>query len=295
MPFGLRNSGATLVKGLRKLLRGRKNVEAYMDDLILYNENWEDHLENIDSTLKMLKEANLTLRPSKCIFGSTDIEFIGHKICEGYSSLNEDNIEKIKRSPIPKTKKQVQSFLGLAGYYRDYIQDFSTIAAPLSDLTKKGLPNKIPWNNHHQQAFNQLIDSLTQNPILRLPNLSKPFVLRTDASDVGLGAILLQEYNSTLFPVSFASKKLSSQERKYSTSEKECLAIVWAINKYDKYLHGTDFTLQTDHEALKYLECAKFNNARIMRWAIALQPYHMKVEHIRGSMNCGADYLSRQE
>lgn len=134
---------------------------------------------------------------------------------------------------------------------------------------------------------------LMNEPILRLPDITKRFVLRTDASDLGIGAMLLQEHDDKLFPVSFISKKLSSSEKNYSTMEKECLAIVWAVKKFMPYLYETEFVLQTDHQPLVYLNKAKFLNGRIMRWAMYLQNYRINIQFIKGSDNVGADYLSR--
>ena len=130
-------------------------------------------------------------------------------------------------------------------------------------------------------------------PVLHLPDLSKAFYLRTDASDNGIGAVLMQNFNGTLFPISYASKKLSSSESHYTTTEKECLAIVWAVKKYYNYLYGREFILQTDHECLTYINKTKFSNNRIMRWAMYLQNFQILIEAIKGSANVGADFLSR--
>ena len=145
----------------------------------------------------------------------------------------------------------------------------------------------------HKKAYNTLKAEIASSPILRLPDNTKPFTLRTDASDKGLGAVLLQEHDGKLLPVSYASKKLTEREKKYSTIERECLAVVWAVRKFLIYLYGVEFTLQTDHQPLVYLKTAKFLNDRVMRWAMFLQNYSLKIESIRGVENVGADYLSR--
>jgi len=294
MPFGLMNASATLVRCMRKVLHGLENVDTYVDDVIIHSENWKEHIKTLRMVLKRLKDANITIKPSKCTFGVKTIEFIGHTIENGEVKPNGSNISKIQNASPPTTKKQVQSFLGLTGYYREYIPQYSSIAAPLTDLTKKGLPNKIKWTTKENEAFETLQNALIATPILKLANVTRPFTLRTDASDVGVGAVLLQEHHGQLFPTSYASKKLLDREKNYSISEKECLAIVWAVKKFQNYLYNTIFTLQTDHECLKYLEANKFNNARLMRWAMTLQAYKMNVEVIKGTSNFGADYLSRQ-
>ena len=135
--------------------------------------------------------------------------------------------------------------------------------------------------------------TLVSSPILQLPNLNKPFIVRTDASELGIGAILLQDYDGNKFPVAYASRKLLPRECKYSTIEKECLALVWGVQKFQQYIYGKSFNVETDHQPLAYMQKAKIMNSRIMRWALALQPYSIHIVAIKGSENIGADYLSR--
>lgn len=293
MPFGMVNSGATLVRGMRKLLGDLKGVDNYIDDILVHSENWEEHIKLLTEVFNRLAAAGLTVRPSKCRVGETNVEFIGHQLQGDGIKPIEDNMEKIRAAPRPTDKTQVRSFIGLTGYYREYIPHYSTIASPLTDLTKKGEPKKVRWQEPQEKAYTSLKTMLTSAPILRLPDVHKPFVLRTDASDVGLGAVLMQEYDGKLFPVSYASRKLLNRERNYSAIEKECLAVVWAIKKYLQYLYGVEFTLQTDHQPLVYINQAKFENSRVMRWAMYLQNFRIKVESIKGKDNVGADYLSR--
>ena len=192
-----------------------------------------------------------------------------------------------------RLKKQVRSFMGLAGYYRDFIPNFAAIAAILSDFTRKGQPSKVEWGDTQEKAYQTIKILLTIDPILRLPDPEKTFVLRTDALDYGIGAVLIQEHEGKLFLICYASKKLSDAEGNYSTIEKECLAVVWGIKRFHVYLYGVRFVLQTDHEPLKYMNRAKFTNHRLMRWAMFLQSYNMKVEAMKGSDIVEADYLSR--
>ena len=199
----------------------------------------------------------------------------------------EDKKQDIREATRPQTKRQMKSFLGLAGFYRRFIPSFSSIASPLTDLTKKDRPNSIKdWQDKHEKAFQTLKTRLMSSPILRLPVFRDeiPFVLRTDASDVGVGAVLLQEFEGEgRLPIAYASKKLLSREKNYSTIEKE----------YFIYLYGVKFLLETDHKPLSYLQTAKVLNPRIMRWAMRLQPYRFRIVAIRGQDNLGADYLSR--
>ena len=187
----------------------------------------------------------------------------------------------------------------MAGFYRLFIPNFSSIASPLTDLTKKNKPNSIhDWQDHHERAFQTLKDRLTSSPILRLPVFQegKSFVLRTDASDIGLGAVLLQDFEGEgRLPIAYASKKLLPRERNYSVIEKECLGKIWGGEKFRKYLYGVEFLLETDHKPLSYMQTAKVLNPRIMRWAMKLQPYRFRIVAIRGRDNLRADYLSRYD
>ena len=293
MPFGMKNSGATLVRGMRQLLSGMEHVDSYIDDLIIYTEDWDSHLQVLEELLSRLEKANLSARPTKCLFGTESIEFLGHQVGSEWITVNDDNLDKIRNAKRPTTKKEVRSFLGLVNYYREHIPSFATIAAPLSDLTKKGLPNRVQWGDAQERAFATLQEKLLERPILRLPDHSRPFVLRTDASNCGLGAALMQKHGEKYYPVGYRSKKLTPAESRYSTMEKECLAIVWGVTKFRLFLAGKPFVLQTDHQPLAFLNKAKFQNDRIMRWALALQGYDFRVEDIPGVDNVVADYLSR--
>ena len=226
MPFGMKNSGATLVRGMREVLSGMSGVESYIDDLIVFSSNWKTHLRTMEELLKRLSEANLTARPSKCIFGAPIVEYLGHDVGYDWITPNDDNLDKIARAKRPVMKKEVRSFCGLLRYNRDYIPSFAIIAAPLTDLTKKGTAELCRMGEAHEKAFNTLREAFLKRPILRLPDHSLEFALRTDASNSGNGAVLMQEHEGKLHPVAYVSKKLTNAETKYSTLEKECLAII---------------------------------------------------------------------
>ena len=273
MPFGMINSAATLKRAMKKLIADLDNVDFYWDDILVHTRTWEEHIKALRELFARLMRAGMTIRPTKCIFGASCVDFLGHRLEQGVLGLHEENVEKIKNAPRPGTKKQVRSFVGLAGYYRDFIPNFAAIAAPLSDLTRKGQPSRVEWGQAQEKAYQTIKFHLTNEPILRLPDPEKTYYLQTDASNTGIGAVLMQKHDEKLFPVCYASKKLSSAERNYSTIEKECLAIVWGIKRFHLYLYGVPFVLQTDHEPLKYMNSAKFANGRLMRWAMFLQLY----------------------
>ena len=277
MPFGMVNSGATLVRGLRKILEGMPGVGSYVDDIVIYSDSWEDHIKTLKELFGRLRKARITARPTKCLLGASRMEFLGHQVGGDVITPSRDNLEKVRNTPRPTTKKQVRSFLGLVGYYRDHIPAFAEISAPLTDLLKKGKAEHIQWSEAQKRAYSLLKEYLLQEPVLKLPDLSKPFVLRTDASGVGVAAVLLQENNGKLYPVGYASKKLNLTEARYPIIEKECLAVVWGIKRFKLYLAGRKFTLQTDHKPLKYLKDASYQNDRVFRWAVAVQEYSFRV------------------
>lgn len=224
------------------------------------------------------------------------MEFLGHIVGEGTIRPEEGKIGKILAIATPETVKQVRSLMGLVAFYQRYIPHFSTITAPLTDLTKtSGKTKKVTWTIECQTALEKVQHILSSKPVLRLPQLDKPFTLRTDASSIGLGAVLLQENQGMLHPVLYASKKLLDRETRYSTIERECLALVWGVQKFARYLHGRRFTLETDHRPLTFLQSASYKNGRVMRWALALQEYAFTIGPIRGDLNVFADLLSRAD
>jgi len=264
-----------------------------MDDILVANETWQAHLAALRAVFRRLEEANLSARPKKCFLGFEELSFLGHVVRKGELRPEEDKLARVRDAPPPKTKKEVRAFLGMVGYYRKFVANFAAIALPLTDLTRKFKPNDVIWTPDCEKAFRTLKDRLLSEPILQLPDLNQPFVLRTDASGRGLGAVLLQERAEKLHPVAFASRKLSDAEERYSTIEKECLAVVWGVQKFQTYLWGQHFVLETDHQPLRFLSTAKVANSRLMRWALLLQTYDYTVRVIQGSRNVGADYLSR--
>ena len=194
-----------------------------------------------------------------------------------------------------KKKKDVRSFLGLASYYRRFVPEFSTVASPLTDLTKNCNPDKVVWGTQEQQAFNNLKKCLTSQPILRGPDYDQQFILQTEASDVGIGAVLSQKDEDDMDrPVAYFSRKLLPREKNFAAVDKECLAIVDGIRHFAVYLTGVPFTVVTDHQCLKYLDSVKDAGGRRTRWTLLLQQFNFVVHHRAGTKNGNADGLSRQ-
>ncbi|XP_060070207.1 uncharacterized protein LOC132550192 [Ylistrum balloti] len=293
MPFGLVNAPASFCRLMRKVLKGLQNTDSFVDDILIYTRTFEEHLIVLKELFERLRKAGLTARPSKCFMGFRSLDCLGHVVGDERLQPQPQKIRAIEDAPRPGTKTQLRSFLGLVGFYRKFIANFAAIAVPLTELTKKGLPNKLEWGDPQEKAFLTLKKALTSKPILKLPDLHKQFILRTDASDSGLGAILLQMEEDQKMPIAYASRKLLARERAYAVVEKECLAIVWAVQKFEQYLYGKEFVLETDHQPLVYLQRAKIANGRLMRWALLLQPYRFRISAIKGKDNIGADYCSR--
>ena len=222
------------------------------------------------------------------------MEFLGHDIGEGAKRASPRLLEKISDAPRPVTKKQVRSFVGLTGFYREYIPHYAEIALPLTQLVGKGMPDKVKWLQEHEDAFQRLKRCLDEPPILKLPVFENLFILKVDASDVGLGAALMQEFEGREFPIAYASKKLLPRECRYATVEKECMAIVWAVKRFDFYLYGRFFEVHTDHRPLIYLHEKRSTNRRLMRWSLVLQEHRFRVTSVPGRANLLADFLSRQ-
>lgn len=293
MPFGLISASATFNRLMRMLLSRTENVRTFVDDVLIFTTSWDDHVKKLQEVFEILSSAGLTARPTKCEIGYYHIEYLGHQVGEGLSKPLKDQVTAITALEVPKSKKEVRSFLGMVGFYRQYIPAFSTIACPLTDLTKKSAPNKVVWEEDHQKAFEELKGAVSKYPVLRLVDFSKEFVVQADASGVGIGAVLMQAWDEELRPVAYASRKLNNAERNYSTIEKECLAIVWCVKKFYRYLYGRHFTIETDHQPLRYLQRSDHANGRLMRWSMYLQQFNFTICNIKGSDNASADCLSR--
>ena len=298
LPFGLHIAPAIFSRMMSELLRPLENdnIIHFLDDCLISTGTWDDHVRALTQLFDRLKETNLTARPTKCEIGFPELTFLGHHLQEGVRKPDLKNLEKMKDAPRPLNKKDVRSFLGMCGFYQKYIPKFNIIAAPLSELTKKAAPEKVIWTSVCEQAFQTLKDKLVAQPILQLPNPKKTYILRTDASHIGIAATLLQssgEEEPILCPVAYASRKLSTAEKNYSTVEQECLALVWGIQKFQFYLYGRHFVIQSDNQPMLYLATASQMNAKLMRWSLLLQQYSFHVEHIKGSENHFSDFLSR--
>ncbi|XP_069938506.1 uncharacterized protein [Cherax quadricarinatus] len=293
MPFGLVTACATYIRLMRIVLSDLKNVSVYFDNIYIMTNAWEDHLNTLSLVLKRLRTHGLTVKPQKCFLGYHKVQYLGFIISDNNFSPLPNKTKAVLESTFPATKKLLRSFLGSVNFYRNFVPNLSSLTSVLTDYLKKGVKEPLSCSEEAIQSFEEIKSIFSNPPVLKLPDINKIFCLRTDASHSGLGAVLLQYYEETPFPVSFASKKLLPREERYSTVEKECYALVWGISRFKYYLYGKPFVLETDHKPLMYLENFKGSNSRLLRWALAIQPYKFKVVYISGSENHFSDWLSR--
>ena len=295
MPFGLKGAPATFQRLMDQVLRGLSGfAAAYLDDVIIFSSTWAEHLWHLEEVLNRLKEARLTAKPKKCQLGMRQCSYLGHVVGGGEVRVEKQKVEAVQRISRPETKKGVRTFLGLTGYYRRFIPDYATVAVPLTDMTRKSRPNMVTWTPEGVAAFEKLKGALCSPPVLKTPDFSKPFVVQTDASERGVGGVLSQFGEGDCErPIAYFSRKLLTREEKYSTIEKECLAVKLAVHAFRVYVLGRPFTIQTDHRALEWMDRMKENNPRLTRWSLSLQPYDFTIEYRQGRKNGNADTLSR--
>ena len=292
MPFGLRNAPATFSRLVDKLLKGLEHFSgAYLDDVIIFSDTWEEHLSHLKAVFQRIREAALTLNRKKCMFAMAELDYLGHHVGLGKVEPRQKKVEALLAFPRPSNRKQLQSFLGLANYYRKFVPHFATLSADLSDLLKKG--TKFQWTHKAEQAFLDIKSRLGSRPVLRPPDFTKPFIIAVDASDIAIGATLLQEVDGLEHPICFLSRKLNEHQRKYSIVEKEALALLIAVRTFSIYFGSTPVKVYTDHSPLQFLNRMAPHNAKLLRWSLELQQYNIEVVHRPGKQNLFPDILSR--
>ena len=294
MHFGLCNAPATFQRLMDRVLSGLqwRVCLVYLDDVIVVGKTFEDHLQHPKDVFHRLRLAGLKLQPPKCAFCKERVEFLGHIVSATGVAVDPDKTEKVAQWPIPVDRREVQQFLGLANYYRRFVRDFATIARPLHRLTEKMAP--FEWTDQCQGAFEELRRRLTSAPVLAYPNSVDPFILDTDASDTGIGAILSQSQpDGTERVIAYASRALTRQERRYCVTRRELLAAVEFTHHFRCYLIGRKFTLRTDHASLTWLQNFREPEGQLARWLERLQEYDFELVHRPGRQHSNADALSR--
>jgi hypothetical protein len=251
----------------------------------------EEHAQKLRKIFERLEQANFKIQPEKCIFATDTVEYLGH-ICTPFGIRPDPKkIQAIVEYPVPKTVKDIRSFIGLAGYYRRHVLNFAKFAQPLTNLTKKNVP--FNWTEEQQKAFEELKRILSTEPLLIYPDFSQPFIVACDASTKALGAVLSQIRDGEEKPVAYCSRQLNSAEMKYSVTKLELLAFLFATKQFRCYLYGHIFTVYIDHRALKWLLNLQDPSSRLTRWAMKLSEYVYVVKHRPGTKMRHADAFSR--
>ena len=297
LPFGISAAPAIFQRTMESLLRDLPRVAVYLDDIVVAGVDEADHLANLDKVMSRLSDAGLTLRQSKCAFGLPSIEYLGHVIDAQGLHPSVAKVRAIKDAPEPKSTSELKSFLGLLNYYAKFLPNISTVLFPLYRLLKKDVSFK--WTAEHQEAFAKAKDLLQSSSLLVHFDTKEEIVVCCDASSYGVGAVLAHRLqDGTEKPIAYASRSLSPAESRYSQLEKEGLAVVFAVRKFDHYLRGRPFIIFSDHKPLKYLfsesrPTPAMASSRIQRWALMLGAYRYSIQHRAGSKLGNADALSR--
>ncbi|CAN6554938.1 unnamed protein product [Malus baccata var. baccata] len=293
MPFGLCNAPATFQRCMMSIFSNyvEKIIEVFMDDFSVFGDSFDGCLHNLSLILKRCVETNLVLNWEKCHFMAKQGIVLGHIVSENGIEVDKSKIDLVRHLPSPTSVREVRSFLGHAGFYRRFIKDFSKVAQPLCRLLQKDVA--FEFTKECTASFNQLKELLTTAPIIVPPDWSLPFELMCDASDYALGAVLGQRKDKRPHVIYYASRTLNDAQLNYSTTEKELLAVVFALDKFRSYLIGTKVIVFTDHAALKYLLTKKEAKPRLIRWMLLLQEFDIEIRDKKGSENVVADHLSR--
>lgn len=289
MPFGLTNALATFQSLMNKIFAHllRKGVLVFMDDILIYSKTLEEHHSLLKQVFEILQQHQFFIKMSKCSFAQTTIEYLGHIISAQGVATEKAKVEAVQNWPVPTNLKQLRGLLGLAGYYRRFIQHYGHISRPLTALLKKG--TSFVWTSETEAAFRALQQKLIQAPVLALPDFTKSFVLETDASDIEVGAVLMQEGH----PIAYLSKPLSPRNQTLSTYEKECIAILMAIDKWRAYLQHQKFSIFTDHISLLHITEQRVTSKLQHKALMKLMDLNFTIHYKKGITNAAADSLSR--
>ncbi len=294
MPFGLTNAPATFQQEMNDMFRDQLGqfIIVFLDDILIYSRTLDEHCQHVRFALQTLRKHNFYAKISKCEFFKKSITYLGHLITERGVQIDPSRTEKVKLWPIPRTVRELRSFLGFVGFLRKSIRNYSQLTTPFTNLLKgqtRKSTKPIPWNDLLEESFRALKEHICNAPSLLLPDPSKPFEVETDASDYAVGAVLYQDGK----PVAFESKKLSSAQCRYPVQEKELFAIIHALKTWRHYLYGNRFVVTTDHQSLKYFCDQQDLMGRKARWAELIQDFDFSIRYRKGSMNTVADALSR--
>ncbi|KAH9706417.1 Endonuclease [Citrus sinensis] len=290
MLFGLINAPATFCTLMNKVLQPflDRFVVVYLDDIVVYSTTLEEHAQHLRQVLQVLRNNELYLKLEKCSFSQREVEFLGRKIADGKLIIEDSKVKAILEWQPPTNVPELRSFLGLVNYYRRFIKGYSAKAVPLTELLKKN--RTWHWSKECQRAFGELKKAISEQPVLALPDHTKPFEVQTDASDFAIGKVLMQEGH----PIAFESRKLNDTERRYTVQEKEMTAIVHYLRVWRHYLLGSHFVILTDNVAMSYFQTQKKLSPKQVRWQEFLAEFDYRLEYKPGKANVVADALSRK-
>lgn len=293
MPFGLTNAPATFQRAMDVVLGGLKYNQClvYLDDIVVFANDTETHLYRLQRVLNALSSAGLTIKPQKCCFGLKRMLFLGHIVDSEGIRTNPSKTRVIEQFKVPKNITEIRNFMGLAGYHRKFIKDFSKAASPITDLTK--LKKPLIWGTAQQQSFEKLKELLCNDPVLIRFDPHLPIELNCDASGLGIGGAPMHLTNKGRRSVGYVSRLLKDCETRYPILELEALVIVWSRERLKHFLQGIHFTIYTDHQSLCWMKKKDKLSGRLMRWSMQLQNYDFEIVYRAGSTNEVADFLSR--
>ncbi|CAM8934263.1 unnamed protein product [Rhodiola kirilowii] len=293
MSFGLCNAPGTFQRVVMSIFSEliSECVEVFMDDFTVYGNTFDECLLNVDSVLARCEETNLVLNYEKCHFMVTHGIVLGHVVSREGLHVDKAKIDLIMSLPYPSDQRGVKSFLGHAGFYRRFLQDFSKRALPLSRLLQKDV--SFEFTVECQAAFDDIKAALTSAPIIQAPDWTQPFEIMCDASDYAVGAVLGQRKEKKPVVIHYASRTLDAAQQNYSTTEKELLAVIFALEKFRPYLLGSKIVVFSDHAAIRYLMTKKESKPRLIRWILLLQEFDVEIKDKKGIENTVADHLRR--
>ena len=294
LPFGLCNAPATFER-LMDLVMSGLNYESllvYLDDIIVFSETLEVHLVRLELVFLRLEAAGLKLKASKCHIMQQKVLFLGHVVTPQGIATDPDKIQLVTEWPTPRNLKEVRSFVGLCSYYRRYVKDFARVAAPLHALTRKGV--RLEWTNGCAGAFEKLKVCLTTAPVLALPTDDDQYLLDTDASDVGLGAVLSKITDDGEKPIAYGSRLCNGAERNYNVTRRELLAVIFGLKTFRQYLLGRHFIIRTYHAALQWLKKTPSPIGQQARWVEQIEEFDYSIQHRPGAQHSNADAMSRR-
>ena len=295
MPFGLKCAGKSFQRMMDDILYDQNDyAKAYLDDVAVFDEEWDIHLKHLDSVLTAFKNDGLTIKLSKCAFAKNRVKYIGHWIGGGKIAPVTSKIQGITDMPVPTSMKLLRSFLGMASYYRDFISNFATIALPLTDMTRGKKVRHFCFAEKQLQAFEDLKLALSDCAILNTPRYDRPFIIQTDASDSAVGACLAQlDDQGRERPLGYASAKLTDVQCRWSVIERESYAVMFALDKFGHTVFASPIDLYCDHNPLVHVVANNSKSSKLTRWSLALQKFDIRVHYKKGKMNLNADCLSR--